>query len=107
MSNLQAISDDSFEKDVIESNIPVLVDFWAPWCGPCKVLGPILEEISGNYSGKVKFVKLDVDGNPNTPPKFGIRGIPTIILFKDGQAAATQVGLLSKADLIKFVDDNI
>lgn len=107
MSHLHAISDDSFENEVIESNIPVLVDFWAQWCGPCKALTPILEELSTKYTDKVKFVKLDVDHNPSTPPKFGVRGIPTLILFKDGQVKATQVGLINKNDLMKFLDGNI
>jgi len=106
MSNLQAISDDSFESDVISSKIPVLVDFWAQWCGPCKALAPIVEDVAKNYEGKVKFVKLDVDNNPATPPKFGIRGIPTLILFKDGQVKATQVGLLTKTELQQFIDSN-
>ena len=106
-SNIHAISDDSFEKEVIESDIPVLVDFWAQWCGPCKALAPILDDVARKYTGKVKFVKLDVDHNPSTPPKFGVRGIPTLILFKDGQVKATQVGLLSKGDLAQFIDTNI
>ncbi len=107
MSSIQAISDDSFEKEVIESSIPVLVDFWAPWCGPCKAIAPILDELSQKYAEKIKFVKLDVDQNPSTPPKFGVRGIPTLILFKDGQVKATQVGLMGKADLSQFLDSNI
>jgi len=106
-SHIHAISDDSFESEVIESNIPVIVDFWAQWCGPCKALGPIIEDVATKYTDKVKFVKLDVDHNPSTPPKFGVRGIPTLILFKEGQVAATQVGLLSKADLMKFIDGHI
>jgi len=108
MSNhLSAITDDTFETEVIQSKIPVLVDFWAQWCGPCKTLTPILEEIAEKYVDKVKFVKLDVDSNPSTPPKFGVRGIPTLILFKDGQVAATQVGLLNKGDLAQFIDKHL
>lgn len=106
-THIHAISDDSFENEVIESGIPVLVDFWAQWCGPCKALSPLLEDIAQKYVDKVKFVKLDVDHNPSTPPKFGVRGIPTLILFKDGQVKATQVGLLSKADLVTFLDSHI
>lgn len=107
MSNIQAISDHSFENEVIESETPVLVDFWAQWCGPCKAIAPILEEIAQKYSDKVKIVKLDVDQNPSTPPKFGVRGIPTLILFKDGQVVATQVGMVSKPELINFIDTNV
>jgi thioredoxin 1 len=107
MSSINAISDDTFESEVIESSIPVLVDFWAQWCGPCKMIAPILEAIAGKYNGKVKIVKLDVDSNPNTPPKFGVRGIPTLILFKDGQVQATQVGLLNQSGLEQFIDNNV
>lgn len=107
MSSLQAITDASFENEVIESSQPVLVDFWAPWCGPCKTIAPILEELAVHYQGKVKIVKLDVDQNTSTPPKFGVRGIPTLILFKDGQVKATQVGLLNKTELTQFIDTNI
>lgn len=107
MSNIQAISDDTFENEVIESKVPVLVDFWAQWCSPCKAIAPILDELSEKYQGKVKIVKLDVDQSPSTPPKFGVRGIPTLILFVDGQVKATQVGLSSKADLINFIDTHI
>lgn len=107
MSNLAAISDSTFESEVTESKTPVLVDFWAQWCGPCKAIAPILDELAQKYAGKVKIVKLDVDSNPATPPKFGVRGIPTLILFKDGQVKATQVGLLSKAELMSFIDSHI
>ena len=106
-NNIVTISDSSFEDEVVESKIPVLVDFWAPWCGPCKAIAPILEDIASKYDGKVKIAKLDVDQNPGTPPKFGVRGIPTLILFKDGQVKATQVGLASKNELISFIDEHI
>ncbi len=106
-SSINAITDDSFESEVIGSSVPVIVDFWAQWCGPCKALSPVLEDVSQKYEGKVKFVKLDVDSNPSTPPKFGVRGIPTLILFKDGQVKATQVGLIGKADLMQFIDSHI
>lgn len=107
MSNLLAITDSNFEQEVISSQQPVLVDFWAQWCGPCKAIAPILDEIAREYSGKIKIAKLDVDQNPATPPKFGVRGIPTLILFKDGQVKATQVGLVSKAELKSFIDSHI
>ena len=106
-THIHTVSDSSFEKEVIESKIPVLVDFWAPWCGPCKAIAPILEDIAQHYASKIKIVKLDVDQNPTTPPKFGVRGIPTLILFKDGQVQATQVGLLSKPELLGFIDSNV
>lgn len=107
MSNLQAITDASFETDVIESKTPVLIDFWAQWCGPCKAIAPVLEDLAQHYQGKLKIVKLDIDHNPGTPPKFGVRGIPTLILFKDGQVKATQVGMISKTDLMGFIDSHI
>ncbi len=107
MSNISAITDTTFENEVAESTIPVLVDFWAQWCGPCKAIAPLLDDIAAKYTGKVKVVKLDVDSNPATPPKFGVRGIPTLILFKNGQVQATQVGLLSKAELMSFIDTHI
>ncbi len=107
MSNILAITDDTFENEVAGSTIPVLVDFWAQWCGPCKAIAPLLDDLAAKYAGKVKIVKLDVDSNPATPPKFGVRGIPTLILFKEGQVQATQVGLLSKTELMSFIDSHV
>lgn len=101
------VTDDSFEADVINSSDPVLVDYWAEWCGPCKMIAPILEEIASEYSGKVKIAKLNIDDNPQTPPKYGIRGIPTLMLFKNGEVEATKVGALSKSQLTAFLDSNI
>lgn len=101
------VSDDSFEADVLKAEVPVLVDFWAEWCGPCKMIAPILEDVAQEYSGKVNIAKVNIDQNPNTPPKFGIRGIPTLLLFKNGQVAATKVGALSKTQLKEFLDSNI
>lgn len=106
-NNIKAISDASFEEDVLQSDKPVLVDFWAQWCGPCKMLSPIIDEVAKEYTGKVNFTKMDVDANQATPSKFGIRGIPTLILFKNGTIAAQKVGLLSKSQLIAFIDSNI
>jgi thioredoxin 1 len=101
------LSDDSFEEDVIKSSSPVLVDYWAEWCGPCKMIAPILEEIATEYNGKITVAKLNIDDNPQTPPKYGIRGIPTLMLFKDGNVEATKVGALSKSQLTAFIDSNI
>ncbi|ANO34012.1 thioredoxin TrxA [Vibrio breoganii] len=101
------LSDDGFESDVIKAAGPVLVDFWAEWCGPCKMIAPILNEISEEYAGKLTIGKLNIDHNPATPPKYGIRGIPTLLLFKDGNVAATKVGALSKTQLKEFLDANI
>ena len=105
MSNVLAVSDSSFEAEVLQSSTPVLVDFWAEWCGPCKMLAPILDSVVAAYAGKIKIVKLNVDDNPETAPKFGIRGIPTLLLFNQGQVVATKVGALSKAQLIAFLDE--
>ncbi len=101
------LSDDSFEGDVLQSETPVLVDYWAEWCGPCKMIAPILEEIADEYDGKVKVAKLNIDENSATPPKYGIRGIPTLMLFKGGSVEATKVGALSKSQLTAFLDSNI
>ena len=101
------VSDDSFEKEVLNAGEPVLVDYWAEWCGPCKTIAPALEEIAGEYAGKLKVVKLNIDDNPGTPPRFGIRGIPTLMLFKAGEVEATKVGALSKSQLTAFIDSSI
>ncbi|OAN16920.1 thiol reductase thioredoxin [Photobacterium jeanii] len=101
------LSDASFESDVINAAGPVLVDFWAEWCGPCKMIAPILDEIAEEYEGKLTIGKLNIDQNAATPPKFGIRGIPTLLLFKDGNVAATKVGALSKSQLKEFLDANV
>ena len=107
MVDIQHVSDDSFESDVLNSEVPVLVDYWAEWCGPCKVVAPVLEEIATEYDGKMKVCKLDIDANEETPPKYGIRGIPTLMLFKNGNVEATKVGALSKSQLTAFLDSNI
>lgn len=101
------VTDDTFEAEVIKSPDPVLVDYWAEWCGPCKMIAPILDEIADEYTGKVRIAKLNIDDNPQTPPRYGIRGIPTLMLFKDGNVEATKVGALSKSQLIAFIDGNI
>ncbi len=100
-------SDDAFEQDVLQSQLPVLVDYWAEWCGPCKTIAPILDEVAKEYEGRVKVAKLNIDENQNTPPKYGIRGIPTLMLFKNGNVEATKVGALSKSQLTAFIDSNI
>ncbi len=97
MTAISHVSDDTFENDVLNSDVPVLVDYWAEWCDPCKVIAPVLEEIASEYDGKMRICKLDIDENEATPPKYGIRGIPTLMLFKNGQVEATKVGALSKS----------
>jgi thioredoxin 1 len=98
------VTDSNFENEVLQSKLPVLVDFWAAWCGPCKMIAPVLSEIADEYAGKLKVCKVDVDANPDVPAKFGIRGIPTLIVFRDGDAEATKVGALSKSQLTEFID---
>ncbi|HJV06723.1 thioredoxin TrxA [Paludibacterium denitrificans] len=108
MSDLiQYVSDDSFEQDVLKAEGPVLVDYWAEWCGPCKMIAPILDEVAKEYDGRLKVAKLNIDQNELTPPKFGIRGIPTLMIFKDGNVVATKVGALAKSQLTAFIDSHI
>ena len=107
MPGISHITDESFEDEVLKSDVPVLVDYWAEWCGPCKAIAPVLEEVSAEYDNKIKICKLDIDANENTPPKYGIRGIPTLMLFKHGAVEATKVGALSKSQLTAFIDSNL
>ncbi len=107
MSQILQVTDDNFEEMVLRSDHPVLVDYWAEWCGPCKMIAPVLEEVADEYSGRVKIAKLNIDDNPNTPPKYGIRGIPTLMLFKNGAVEATKVGAMSKSQLTAFLDGNL
>ena len=104
---IKHVSDATFQADVLDSKAPVLVDFWAEWCGPCKMIAPILDEVASAYTGKLQVAKVNVDENREVPAKFGIRGIPTLMLFKDGQLAATKVGALSKAQLTAFIDQQL
>ncbi|MFP3872956.1 MAG: thioredoxin TrxA [Thiohalophilus sp.] len=101
------VTDATFEDEVLKAGEPVLVDYWADWCGPCKMIAPILDEIADEYAGKIKVAKLNIDENPGTPPKFGIRGIPTLMLFKGGNVEATKVGAVSKSQLTAFIDSNL
>ena len=104
---IKHVSDASFEQDVLKSGAPVLVDYWAEWCGPCKMIAPLLDEVAKDYAGKLTIAKVNVDNNQGTAAKFGIRGIPTLMLFKNGSAVATKVGALSKSQLTAFIDGNI
>jgi thioredoxin 1 len=104
---IKHVTDATFEADVLQSAQPVLIDYWAEWCGPCKMIAPILDEVSSTYQGKLQVAKMNVDENRDIPAKFGIRGIPTLMLFKDGQLAATKVGAMSKAQLIAFIDQQV
>ena len=106
-SKIVHISDDSFSDEVLNADGPVLIDYWAEWCGPCKMIAPILDELAEEYSGRLKIAKLNIDDNPETPPKYGIRGIPTLMLFKDGNVEATKVGAVSKSQLAAFIDSNV
>ena len=105
--NIIHVSDDSFEQEVLQSEMPVLIDYWAEWCGPCKMIAPVLDEVASEYADKIRGAKLNIDENPATPPKYGIRGIPTLMLFKNGEVEATKVGAVSKAQLTAFLDENI
>ncbi len=107
MADIVHITDGSFEQEVLQSAQPVLIDYWAEWCGPCKMIAPVLEEIANDYDGRLKVVKLNIDDNPETPPKYGIRGIPTLMLFKNGNVEATKVGAVSKSQLTAFIDGNL
>lgn len=100
-------TDTSFEEDVLKSGEPVLVDYWAPWCGPCKMIAPILEDVAGEYAGRLKVVKINIDDNPETPRKYGVRGIPTLSVFRNGNVEATKVGALSKSQLTAFLDSTL
>ena len=106
-AHITYVTDDSFETEVLKSSSPVLVDYWAEWCGPCKMIAPILDDVARDYHGRLKVAKLNIDENPKTPGEYGIRGIPTLILFKGGNVEATKVGALSKSQLTAFIDSNL
>ena len=105
--NIINVTDSTFEREVLSSEIPVLLDYWAEWCGPCKMIAPILNDIADEYSGKIKVAKINIDENPATPAKFGVRGIPTLMIFKSGSIEATKVGAMSKSQLSAFIDSTI
>jgi thioredoxin 1 len=105
--NIINVTDSNFEQEVLSSEIPVLLDYWAEWCGPCKMIAPILNDIADEYSGKIKVAKINIDENPGTPAKFGVRGIPTLMIFKSGSIEATKVGAMSKSQLSAFIDSTI
>lgn len=106
-TSIIAVSDDSFEKDVMNAQLPVLVDFWAEWCGPCKMIAPILDDIAKAYEGRLTIAKINIDDNAQTPQKFGVRGIPTLMLFKNGELESTKVGAISKSQLTAFLDSHL
>lgn len=106
-NQILAVSDDSFEKDVMNAELPVLVDFWAEWCGPCKMIAPILDDIAKAYEGRLRVAKINIDDNAATPQKFGVRGIPTLMLFKNGELESTKVGAISKSQLTAFLDSHL
>ena len=105
--SVQSIKDDAFESEVVNSSIPVLIDFWAEWCGPCKEIGPILEEISNEMGNKIKIIKINIDENPNTPNQYGVQSIPTLIIFKKGEPVATKVGSAIKSELLTWIETSI
>jgi thioredoxin 1 len=105
--HIKNVSDDSFETDVLGNEKPVLVDYWAEWCGPCKMIAPVLEEVATEYADNMVVAKLNIDENPGTPPKYGIRGIPTLMMFRGGEVVATKVGALSKTQLVEFIQSNL
>ena len=108
MSNsISHLTDETFEEEVLQSNIPILVDYWAEWCGPCKMIAPILDSLTDEYAGKLKISKLNIDDNQQVPQKYGVRGIPTLMIFKNGNVEATKVGALSKSQLTAFIDSNL